>query len=92
MEQAILTIPEEVAADIQNGSNMPLARRLLELAAMKAYEADLISKFQVQQMLGLQSRFEVDALFKVYDVRDHSFTAEELERERVLAARLFSQS
>ena len=70
---------------------MPLAPRLLELAAIKAYEADLITKFQVQQMLGFKSRFDVDALFKAYDVRDHSFTLEELEKERELAARLFDK-
>jgi hypothetical protein len=91
VEQAILTIPEDVAADIQNGSNAPLARRLLELAAIKAYEADLITRFQVQKMLGFESRFDVDALFKVYDVRDHSFTMEELERGRATAAALFGE-
>ena len=37
MEQAVLLIPETVAADIRNGSETPLPRRLLELAAIKAY-------------------------------------------------------
>jgi hypothetical protein len=92
MEQAVLVIPETVAADIRNGSETPLPRRLLELAAIKAYEAGLITKFQVQEMLGFESRFDVDALFKTYDVRDRSFTIEELEQERELAARLFGQS
>jgi hypothetical protein len=85
----VLTIPETVAADLRNGAETPLARRLLELAAIKAYEANLITKFQVQEMLGFESRFDVDALFKAYDVRDHGFTIEELERERELATRLF---
>jgi hypothetical protein len=61
------------------------------LKARGAIEADLISKFQVQQMLGLHSRFDVDALFKAYNVRDHSFTLEELERERELAAGIFDK-
>ena len=85
------TIPDDVAADIQNGSEASLDRRLLELAAIKAYEADLITKFQLQEMLGLASRFDVEALFKAYDVRDHHFTMEELERERKTAARLFDK-
>lgn len=85
------TIPDDVAEEIQNGSSAPLARRLLELAAIKAYEADIITKYQVQEMLGLESRFDVDALFKVYDMRDYSFTLEELERERAVAARLFNK-
>ena len=81
MEQATLTIPDDVAADIRNGGASSLDRRLLELAAIKAYEAELITKFQVQEILGFESRFDVDALFKTYDVRDHSFTKEELEKE-----------
>jgi len=85
------TIPDDVAEEIQNGSSAPLARRLMELAAIKAYEADIITKYQVQEMLGLESRFDVDALFKAYDVRDYSFTLEELERERAVAAELFNR-
>ena len=85
------TIPDDVAAGIQNGSSTPLARRLLELAAIKAYEADLITKYQVQEMLGYESRFDVDALFKAYNVTDHSFTLEELERQRATAAALFGE-
>ena len=85
------TIPDDVAADIRNGSEAPLERRVLELAAVRAYEAGLITKFQVQEMLGLESRFDVDALFKSYDVRDHHFTMEELEKERETAAGLFDK-
>ncbi len=81
MEQAILTIPEDVAADIRNGSNVPLARRLLELAAIKAYEADLISSRQVREMLGFESREELFAFFKANDVRQH-YTLEDLESDR----------
>ncbi len=88
MEQAILTIPEDVAADIRNGSNTPLARRLLELAAIKAYEADLITSRQVQEMLGFESREELFDFFKKNDVRN-KVTREDLERERAAAAALF---
>ena len=49
------TIPDDVAAGIQNGSNTPLGRRLLELAAIKAYEAGLITKYQVQEMLWIEN-------------------------------------
>lgn len=86
-----VTIPDDVAADIQNGSSAPLSRRLLELAAVQAYESGLITKHQVKEMLGFESRFEVDALFKMYDVRDHSFTMEELERGRATATALFGE-
>jgi hypothetical protein len=82
-------IPDDVAADIQNGSSTPLPRRLLELAAIKAYEADLITEWGVIDMLGLEDREELYTLFKRYDVRDHSYTMEEFERgQAVLAALL----
>ena len=92
MEIALnLTIPDDVAADIKNGGNTPLARRLLELAALQAYQSGLITKYQVQNMLGFESRFDVDALFKTYDVRDHIFTLDELQRGRATAAALFGE-
>lgn len=76
-----LTIPDDVAADIQNGGGTP-ARRLLELAAIKAYEDDLLTTRQVQEMLGFETREELFEFFKAHDVRDHHLTAEELEKGR----------
>ncbi len=73
-------IPDDVAADIQNGSNTPLPRRLLELAAIQAHETGLITSRQVQEMLGLADREELFAFFKAHDVRDQSFTMEEIAR------------
>jgi hypothetical protein len=84
-------IPDDVAADIQNGSNTPMPRRLLELAAIQAHEAGLITSRQVQEMLGFADREELFAFFKANDVRDQSFTLEELERERATMAALLNQ-
>lgn len=75
-------IPDDVASDIRNGSDAPLPRRLLELAAIKAYEAGLISARQVREMLGFANREELFIFFKANDVRDHSFTIEDLEQGR----------
>ncbi len=75
-------IPDDVAADIRSGSDAPLARRLLELAAIKAYEVGLISSRQVREMLGFATREELFAFFKANDVRDLSFTIEDLEQGR----------
>lgn len=84
-------IPDDIAADIQNGSTTPLARRLLELAAIKAHEAGLITSRQVQEMLGFADREELFAFFKANDVRDHSFTLVELERGRATMATLLDK-
>jgi hypothetical protein len=67
--EVTLTIPDDVASEIQNGATTPLARRLLELAAIKAYEADLLTEWGVIDMLGLDGREELYEFFKRYDVR-----------------------
>jgi hypothetical protein len=74
------TIPDNVAAAIQNGSTTPLPRRLLELAAIKAHEADLITEREVMEMLGFEDREELYEFFKRYDVRS-KYTAEDFEKE-----------
>lgn len=86
-----VTIPDDVAADIQNGSSAPLSRRLLELAAIKAYEANLITEWGVIDMLGLEDREELYALFKLYDVRDNSYTLEEFEKGQAVLDALLSK-
>lgn len=88
MEQAVLTIPDDVAAAIQNGSSTPLSRRVLEYAAIGAYSADILTSRQVQEMLGFTDREELFAFFKENDVRDQSFTLEELESGREAMAHL----
>lgn len=73
-------ISDQVAAELQQGSNIPLPRRLLELAALKALETDLISERGVMEMLGFAEREELYAFLKRYDVRS-SYTNEDFERE-----------
>ena len=89
--EVTFTIPDDVAADIRNGGNVSLSRLLLELAAIRAYQADLITSRQVQEMLGFADREELFAFFKANDVRDHHFTMEELERGRATMAALLGK-
>ncbi len=76
-----LTIPDDVAAEIQNGTSLPLSRRLLELAALEGYKSGLLTSYQVQKLLGFDNRFEVDAFLKAHGV-PLEFTIEDLERGR----------
>lgn len=82
-----LTIPDDVAVELQNGNGVLLSRRVLELAAIKAYEADIITGRQVQEMLGFADREELYAFFKANDVRD-DYTIEDLERDSAALAEL----
>ncbi len=88
--EVTLTIPDDVAAEIQNGASTPLARRLLELAAIKAHEADLITEREVIEMLGFEDREELYEFFKRYDVRG-KHTSEDFERSYVELGELLSR-
>ncbi|MBL8171998.1 MAG: UPF0175 family protein [Acidobacteria bacterium] len=80
MEQAILTIPENIALAIQGGGNVSLSRRLLELATIKAYELNRITSKQVMEALNLPDRETLYQFFKDNDVKD-GYTLEELDRD-----------
>jgi hypothetical protein len=85
MEQVTLSIPETVAADIQNGGATPLARRLMELAAIEAYESGLITERQIMETLEFESREELLDFFERHDVRS-KITPEHLEEETTATA------
>jgi hypothetical protein len=63
MEQVILSIPKAIAADIQNGGATSLARRLMEFAAIEAYESGIITEHHVTEMLEFESREELLEFF-----------------------------
>jgi len=85
--EVTLVIPDDVASEIQNGSTTPLSRRLLELAAIKAYEANLIDEWGVIEMLGLDGREGLYEFFKRYDVRaEHIDLQKESEKLAPLLA------
>lgn len=91
MQQAILTIPDGIAAAIRNGSSDSLERRLLELSAIQAHESDLITEREVMEMLGFEDREELYAFFKRYDVRS-KYTTEDFEREGAALDALLAKS
>jgi|SoiMethySBSTD1v2_1073268.scaffolds.fasta_scaffold5180959_1 hypothetical protein len=90
MEQVTLSIPDNIAANIQGGSTKPLERRLLELAAIQAYESDLITGCEVMEMLGFESREELYTFFKDNNVRDN-YGIEDLEKDSAALGELLRQ-
>lgn len=75
-----ITIPDEVTTVAQNGSNGQSVRRLLEYIGVELYKADIITGPQLQEMLGLESRFELDGVLKAHGVL-FNYTPEQLARE-----------
>jgi hypothetical protein len=76
--EVTLTIPDDVATEIQNGSDSPLDRRVLELAAIQAHLSNLITECEVMEVLGFEDREELYEFFKRYDVRS-KHTSEDFE-------------
>lgn len=75
-----ISIPDEVAAELQpNGGDV--SRKLLEMAALEGYKSGALTAYQVQQMLGLQNRIEVDGFLKSHGVW-LEYSREDLERDR----------
>lgn len=75
-----LTIPDDIATELQNGGAAPLSRRLLEIIALEGYKSGMLTEFQVQRMLGLENRFEVHGFLKEHGAY-LDYGAEDLERD-----------
>jgi Uncharacterised protein family (UPF0175) len=87
--QLTITIPDDIAAQLQNSSG-DIARKILEFVAIQGYLSEELTAYDVQKMLGFENRFEVDAFFKSHGVR-RDYTLEDLERERTTASLIFGQ-
>jgi hypothetical protein len=57
-----LRISDNVASEVQSGSETPLGRRLLELAALQAHLSSLITERGVTELLGFEDRRVVPIL------------------------------
>jgi hypothetical protein len=77
MEVRII-IPDDIAAHLKNGGD--LSRRLLEFLAVDGIRSGELTAYQVQKMLGFESRFEVDSFLKEHGVF-FDYSPEELEQE-----------
>jgi Uncharacterised protein family (UPF0175) len=87
--QLTITIPDDVAAQLQNDGG-DIARRILEFVAIQGYRSEELTAYDVQKLLRFESRFEVDAFFKAQGVH-RDYTLEDLERERATASAIFRQ-
>lgn len=87
--QVTIDLPNEVATELQQ-QWQDLPRKALELLVVQAYREEILTQYQVGQILGLESRFAVDAFLKqagAYlhydesDLEDDRQTLEQLRRE-----------
>jgi predicted HTH domain antitoxin len=74
-----IEIPDEVArALVPHGSDVSQA--VLEAVAIEAYRSGTLTPVQVQQMLGLRSRWQTEAFLRRAEAF-HDYTMEDLDRD-----------
>jgi predicted HTH domain antitoxin len=74
-----IEIPDEVAPQLAASSG-EVSRAVLEAVAIEAYRSGAITPAQVQQMLGLHSRWETEALLRRAEAF-HDYTMDDLSRD-----------
>lgn len=74
-----IDLPEEISRLLEERWG-DLPRHVLETLAIEGYRDGTLSQWQVQHMLGLKSRFEVDAFMKERRV-PIPYDAEDLEQD-----------
>jgi len=74
-----MNIPDDSAVQLQ--ANGDMARRLLEMAALEGYKSGELTAHQLREMLGFDTRMEVDGFLKAHGVA-LEYTVEDFVRER----------
>lgn len=73
-----LDIPDDIKGVI--APNQDPARAALEALALEGYRSERLSEYDVQQLLGFESRFDVHGFLKEHGTYMH-MTMEDIERD-----------
>jgi predicted HTH domain antitoxin len=73
--QIIVTIPDDLA------QHSDPAREALEAFAIAGYRSGALSAYQTRQILGFETREELDSFLKVHQVWEHTYSVEDLEKD-----------
>lgn len=76
--QVTVTVPDELLAALVPAGCNP-ERVIVETVALEAWRERRIAAFQLRTMLGIPSRFDLDALLKQHKIE--SYTAEDFEHD-----------
>ena len=72
------------------GEGRDVSRALLEALALEAYRERKLTTEQIRQLLGFDTRYELDGFLKQHKVW-LDYTSDDLERESELGDRLWQQ-
>ena len=76
--QVTVTVPDDLAAALKLTDHNP-AGAALQAMALEAFRQRRITAYQLRTLLGIPSRFELDALLKDHAIE--TYTAEDIEHE-----------
>ena len=76
--QITVEIPDELKAALA-APGQDLSRAALEAVGLEAYRQRRISGYQLRTLLGIPSRFDLDAFLKEHEVYD--YTIEDFEKD-----------
>ena len=76
--EIIISIPDEFAAPLIPAGQEP-SRAALEALALESYRERRITGYQLRTLLGISSRFELDALLKEHKIE--KYTIEDFEHD-----------
>ena len=76
--EIIISIPDEFAAPLIPAGQEP-SRAALEALALEAYRERRMSGYQLRTLLGISSRFDLDALLKEHKIE--KYTIEDFEHD-----------
>lgn len=79
-------IPDDLANRL-TAAGIDLRRQALEALAVEAYRHDSLSKSELQQLLGIETSFQLDGFLKAHGVWIE-YTLDDAERERKSLERL----
>ena len=82
----IVEIPDDIAGRM-SAAGGDLSRRALEALLAEEYKHDRITKPELQQLLGIETTYDLDGFLKAHDVWIE-YTREDAERERDTLHRL----
>jgi hypothetical protein len=74
-----LELPDDIAKELETKWT-DLPRAALESLTLEAYRSHVLSAAQLRRLLGFETRMQVDAFLKEYEV--YNFTAADFDQDR----------
>ncbi|CAN5149584.1 hypothetical protein BH20ACI2_BH20ACI2_22770 [soil metagenome] len=79
---SVMAVQVEIPDQVFTSSGGEISRRVLETVALEGFKSGKLTIFQIRQLLGFETRFEVHEFLAEHDVPWVNYSVEDLEKER----------